>query len=352
MSDIESGCLLIADISGYTRYLGGVELEHAQDILADLLGGVVANAGAFEIAKLEGDAVFCHAAEGLSGGALIDTIEACYFDFCRRKRNIQQLSSCPCDACHRLDGLDLKFVVHFGSYMVHEVAGHDELVGFDVIVVHRLLKNSIPDELGVQGYALLTNAVADRLGLAEFTNGLTGTTIDAEDIEVEAWVLDLEQRWAEHQRAATVQVADPTIEVTATCRATPAEIWPIMTGAAERPNWVGVSSSVDQQNTRGVPGVGTINHCLHGDGSTTTDEILDWAPFSHVTFRTRTSFGEQLVTYALEPTTHTTTTIHHRYAIDFDAPEPDPALLDGLTTYFRDDVLRLAALVEQRRTGA
>ena len=33
----EPVCLLIADISGYTRYLAGVELDHSQDILADLV---------------------------------------------------------------------------------------------------------------------------------------------------------------------------------------------------------------------------------------------------------------------------------------------------------------------------
>ena len=34
-------CFLIADISGYTGYLADVELDHAQDILADLVGAVV-----------------------------------------------------------------------------------------------------------------------------------------------------------------------------------------------------------------------------------------------------------------------------------------------------------------------
>ncbi|MGI8657800.1 MAG: hypothetical protein ACR2K4_03385 [Candidatus Limnocylindria bacterium] len=34
-------CFLIADISGYTGYLADTELEHAQDILADLIGAVV-----------------------------------------------------------------------------------------------------------------------------------------------------------------------------------------------------------------------------------------------------------------------------------------------------------------------
>ena len=37
----EPACLVIADITGYTSYLAGVELDHAQDILADLMDTVV-----------------------------------------------------------------------------------------------------------------------------------------------------------------------------------------------------------------------------------------------------------------------------------------------------------------------
>ena len=37
----ETACLVVADISGYTSYLAGVELDHAQDILADLIDSVV-----------------------------------------------------------------------------------------------------------------------------------------------------------------------------------------------------------------------------------------------------------------------------------------------------------------------
>ena len=37
----EPTCFLIADISGYTTYLGGVELDHAQDIVGDLVSTIV-----------------------------------------------------------------------------------------------------------------------------------------------------------------------------------------------------------------------------------------------------------------------------------------------------------------------
>src|SRR6187401_2933947 len=71
--------LLLADISGYTRFMAGVEAEHGIDfsngipaaypILADLLDSVVEGVKAdLALVKLEGDAVFAAApAAGLDG---------------------------------------------------------------------------------------------------------------------------------------------------------------------------------------------------------------------------------------------------------------------------------------------
>jgi len=33
----ESACFMIADISGYTSFLAGAELDHAQDIITDVM---------------------------------------------------------------------------------------------------------------------------------------------------------------------------------------------------------------------------------------------------------------------------------------------------------------------------
>jgi hypothetical protein len=50
----ESACFVIADISGYTGFLAGVELEHAQDIIADVMDTI-------RLATFEGDAAFFYA---------------------------------------------------------------------------------------------------------------------------------------------------------------------------------------------------------------------------------------------------------------------------------------------------
>lgn len=74
MPGIERGCLLIADIGGFTEYVGGVELDHASDVLASLLQLVVDQTrGSFELSNLEGDAVFAHASgASISGGTVHD----------------------------------------------------------------------------------------------------------------------------------------------------------------------------------------------------------------------------------------------------------------------------------------
>ena len=117
LSTAQPTCFLIADISGYTGYLADVELEHAQDILADLVGAVVsALRPDFRLAKLEGDAAFmAMTAETIDGSMLLDTIERCYFGFRRRRRDVRQATSCECNACSRIPDLDLKFVVHHGE---------------------------------------------------------------------------------------------------------------------------------------------------------------------------------------------------------------------------------------------
>ena len=80
-------------------------------------------------------------ADKIDGSLLQDAIEAAYFAFRRRLRNIEQATTCTCKACRRMQDLDLKFVAHHGEFVKHKMAGREELAGRDVIVVHRLLKN-------------------------------------------------------------------------------------------------------------------------------------------------------------------------------------------------------------------
>src|SRR3954462_5542574 len=146
----EAACFVIADISGYTSFMAGVELDHAHDIIADLMNTLLKRLRpTFKLAKFEGDAAFVYAvADKVDGSRLQDAVEASYFAFRKRLRNIKQSTTCTCKACSKMQDLDLKFVAHHGEFIKQRMGGREELAGSDVILVHRLLKNAAGERVG------------------------------------------------------------------------------------------------------------------------------------------------------------------------------------------------------------
>jgi uncharacterized protein YndB with AHSA1/START domain len=284
----EPACLVIADISGYTDYLAGVELDHAQDILADLIDRVVkALRPRFKLAKLEGDAAFAYAlTDKVDGSLLQDTIESAYFAFRRRVRDIRQASSCECDACRRIPTLDLKFVVHHGLVARQRMAGRDELVGRDVILIHRLLKNSASAKVGGHAYALYTDQCIKAMGVDAVAQGFAAHTEKVDVIgEVTVWVKDLEAKWRRTEEAKRVLVKpeEATGVIAYEVSAPPALIWELMTYPGRRKIWTH-ADDILESSPKGRRGSGTVNHCMHGKDAI-VEEVLDWRPHDYLTSR-------------------------------------------------------------------
>jgi hypothetical protein len=322
LSAAEPTCFLIADISGYTGYLADVELDHAQDILADLIGAVVtALRPNFRLAKLEGDAAFTFATvEKIDGSMLLDTIERCYFGFRRRRRDVRQATSCECNACVQIPGLDLKFVVHHGAAILHKVAGQQELLGSDVILAHRLLKNDVVEKLGMTAYALITQQCIDASDIDPGALGMREHTETYDRIgDVRAWAHDVERRWQEEEARGRVRVTDEeaVLNLSVPTSAPPQVAWEFLTKPGQRMTWQPWVTEVTIKGaTGGRRGVGSANHCMHGKDAV-IEEILDWRPYDYVTDRTilATPSGpvKVLHTIELEPVT-SGTIIHLRFA--------------------------------------
>ena len=291
-SSAQPACFLIADISGYTGYLADVELDHAQDILADLIGAVVtALRPNFRLAKLEGDAAFTYMpGETIDGSMLLDTIERCYFGFRRRRRDVRQATSCPCNACVRIPDLDLKFVVHHGEAIIQKVAGRQELLGSDVIVVHRLLKNDVVERLGIKAYALLSQACIDAAGIDPAALGMRPHTRDLR-ADRRGAALGARPRAALAGRGGTG--ARPRRRrrrrsSTWRCRRACRRRWPGSSSPSpgQRMSWQPWVTEVRIEGaTGGRRGLGSANHCRHGKDAV-IEEILDWRPYDYVTDRT------------------------------------------------------------------
>jgi uncharacterized protein YndB with AHSA1/START domain len=284
----EPACLVIADISGYTDYLAGVELDHAQDILADLIDRVVkALRPPFKLAKLEGDAAFVYALTDTVDASLMqDTIEGAYFAFRRRVRDIRQASSCECDACRRIPTLDLKFVVHHGVVAKQKMAGRDELVGRDVILIHRLLKNAASEKVGGHAYVLYTGQCVKAMGVDPATQGFLGHSETIDIIgETKVWVKDLEAAWQDEldRRRVLIQASEASGAISYEVSASPALVWEVMTHPGLRKIWVH-ADEVREESPKGRRGAGTVNHCMHGK-DTIIEEVLDWRPPDYLTSR-------------------------------------------------------------------
>lgn len=75
------------------------------------------------LAEVEGDAVFVYATgEKYSRGeTLLEMIEATYVAFRDRQASVNRNAVCTSKAYRTLPDLDLKFVTHYGSYVLHNV---------------------------------------------------------------------------------------------------------------------------------------------------------------------------------------------------------------------------------------
>lgn len=188
------GALLLADISGYTAFLQGVADAHraiiieadeppaAYAVLSHLLDAMLtAITPTFRLAKFEGDAIFAVAAEdGMPrGAAVLGCMRGCYTAFRERLAEAGTQWTCTCTACARIGNLDLKFVLHHGDYVVQQIAGREELLGPDVNIVHRLLKNHARELIGPRPYALLSDAALDSLGVP--ADGMVAATESYDD---------------------------------------------------------------------------------------------------------------------------------------------------------------------------
>ena len=139
--------LLIADIGGYTDYMRAhrMSLAHAEVNTARLLEAVIDAAEGFELIEIEGDAAFLsrQANGDATVRAMTDAVVAMHRAFHHERRYVAA-NLCPCDGCTQTENLKLKFVAHVGEVATQTIRDRTKLVGLDVILVHRLLKNSVP----------------------------------------------------------------------------------------------------------------------------------------------------------------------------------------------------------------
>lgn len=170
MDSTYKALLLIADISGFTQFmmLHKMTTCHAKQIVVKLLEAIVsAAAPPLKLVELEGDAAFFYAACQHDDSELDQHLAAVktqilnlFRSFYQTLQHLADLQLCICEACAGTQNLRLKIVMHAGEVAVEQIRSFEKLFGLDVILVHRLLKNSVPSK----EYVLMTTSVYSRIG--------------------------------------------------------------------------------------------------------------------------------------------------------------------------------------------
>ncbi len=203
------GYFILTDISGYTEFLTKSELDHAQDALQNLFDVQLAHIKyPFVISGFRGDAIFLYVPETnfCEPQALLESLENLYFVFADALRQMIYNTTCTCRACQNMSRLDLKMVIHYGEYVIQKLGDREELLGADVIVPHRMLKNSVIEQTGIESYALFSEAAAEASRLSQLAYPLVPhSEVYAHLGEVKMQVLDLRKVWEREQEKTTIR---------------------------------------------------------------------------------------------------------------------------------------------------
>lgn len=142
--------IILIDISGYTKFIRNhrVSLIHAERIISELLESVIdASKHPLILNKLQGDAALFYArSDGRRETAhdVMGQVRRFFAAFAAREKVlVSECSLCTCDACLKAGQLKLKVIAHHGEVAVKQIKQFEEIAGEEVILAHRLLKNTV-----------------------------------------------------------------------------------------------------------------------------------------------------------------------------------------------------------------
>ncbi len=303
--EIETGYFFIADITGYTRFLAGSELDHAKEILDALFDSILKNIEPpLVVSNTQGDAIICYAPDRdfIQPQTLLDTMESMYFDF-RRRLNLMDINTnCECNACVNMAALDLKIFLHHGDYLVQEIGDRTDLQGADVIMAHRLMKNTVREATGLTGYGLLTEPALEAMGIEWVAEGMLEHLEHYEHLgEVRVFIYDLRKAWdIERERQRTFVKREDAIAHSETIVAIPFWIaWEYILDSDTKIKYWDLET-MSRTDDGGRQKIGSSFHCIHrlGDAFYT---YVDMNPPNYVTAE-YTSLGQTfLLTIQLTP---------------------------------------------------
>lgn len=212
----QSLVIILADIGGYTRFMVENQMAavHGQQCITFLIETLLREVDIpLKLQEIEGDAVFMYAAREGDEAAWRQTLAEVraklprfFAAFMEGMATAAAATPCQCAICRDSRVLKLKLVVHSGRAVFHSIGGRALVSGADVILAHRLLKNSVPGE----EYLLMTEPAFRDLGREMGGEFVAGEERYEEFGAVKTYVQHMGGEWA-RQRAALYALPAPAL---------------------------------------------------------------------------------------------------------------------------------------------
>ncbi|WP_299216299.1 DUF2652 domain-containing protein [uncultured Aquimarina sp.] len=147
--------LCIPDISGFTEFMSSTNIELSSKVIPSLLNRVIyANKLDLKVSEIEGDAILFYRTGPLpTFTELVYQCRLFYTEFYEQLKILHKQYKNTKEGNNIPEMLGLKIVLHYGQEISAVPIGKNiKLMGEDVIIAHRLLKNKIP----IDEYILLS----------------------------------------------------------------------------------------------------------------------------------------------------------------------------------------------------
>lgn len=178
-NDLIPAFFCVPDITGFTKFVASADIKFTKEVIPALLRRLIeSNILAMNVAEIEGDAIFFYKTGRLP--SVMRVARQCqefYTVFSEFLETLEKNHPQNHEKHLSNNQLGLKMIIHYGLISPAKIKGRTKLLGEDVIVAHKLLKNSITES----SYILLSDkylsrvqnskGFADYFGSEELTGG-------------------------------------------------------------------------------------------------------------------------------------------------------------------------------------
>ncbi len=261
--------LFMPDISGFSKFVNETEIEHSTHIIRELLEIIInANEINLELMEIEGDAVFFYRFGKTPGiQEIIQQSKNIFKKFHGHLLKYESQRICQCGACRTAGSLTLKFIIHQGIAGSFRIGEHFKLMGKEIIILHRLLKNKVPEN----SYLLFTESLftifnddylkSKQLATTHYSEEFDDVLINYKYIPIDLWLQEIEP--VDNGANDLPPHFFSALSVSKPIEAPAAEVFTYITNLSKRTQWMDRIKSVQIESNQ----LGTIHNCILSDNS-------------------------------------------------------------------------------------